>query len=751
MVTEEGAVKVLDFGLAKALRDRSRDEEGEETTAVPSAPATKEGIVMGTPAYMSPEQVGGLAIDHRTDVWSFGVVLWEMLTGKRLFDGESTSEVLGAVLREEPAWGQLPADTPDAVHGLLERCLTRDRRMRLQAIGEARIVIQQCLSPTEGRRSTPTRRRKGRSAAVLLAAAGLGLLAGLSGGEWLWPGRPSRDPAHAAPPLRRWSLVPPQALNLTTHNTDLKLSPNGRHIAYRGDGHLWVLDLDKEQPRRIEGTGRAIDPFWSPDSAFIGYFAGGMAMKVPVQGGTPLPLCHVPDGEAWGASWSPDGDTIVISAGFPGRLYEVSAGGGDPKLILDSSEPASPSGGPIRSIYRPEFLPALAGARVVLFGFGNRVAPNIMMFDLDTRRRRVLGAGALPAYSPSGHVVYQETGLVYRLWAVPFSLETLDVAGRPFLVADSGRDAAVSSDGTLVYVDGDVPRVQLSWFDRRGRMVGRVGQPERIASYPALSPDASRLAVTAGDDWNFRDAWVYDLRRGVRTRLTAAPENLWNVSSPVWSPQGDDLAFTVSNRELMLRRADGSGSATAVLTTETPHTVTDWSSDGQYVLYEVQTERTGIDLRYLKRVGQNAWGALDFLATPFNESAAKVSPDGRYVAYVSDESGRLEVYVRPFPSGFGKWLVSADGGTTPVWRRDGRELFYLDSGFRLSAVAVSTRPVFTVGATTPLFPFPRLTYPEFDVSADGSRFILAAVVGETPRPVIRVVQNWAAEFQARQP
>jgi eukaryotic-like serine/threonine-protein kinase len=754
-VTEDGAVKVLDFGLAKALRDRS--SEGEAGADPAEVLETKEGIVMGTPAYMSPEQVAGIPVDHRTDVWSFGVVLWEMLTGERLFGGETTAEVLGAVLREDPVWARLPKDTPNAIRALLGRCLTRDRRYRLQAIAEARIAIERCLSGSRGsgtmtvpglggawvpwRESstlaTPWRRWPG--ATLLLTLGAMGLLTVVL---------VLTSPTATKVPLRKWSYTPEQKLVLSTHNTDVKLSPDGRHIAYHGDGDLWIQDLDAGRPRRIEGVGNAIDPFWSQDSAYVGYFHGGNVMKVPVQGGSPSVLCPIPSGEPWGGSWSPDGESVVVSSGFPGRLYEVPARGGEPKLVVDASDTVSPGGPPLRSAYRPHFLPAEAGRRVVLFSFGPRTALNLMVWDLETGRRKVLGAGALPSYSPGGYVVYQENGLIYRLWALPFSLRTLDVTGRPFLIASSGRDAAVSADGTLVYVDGDLPRVQLSWFDRRGNVVGHVGNPERIVTFPALSPDGRRLAAAAGDDRNFRDAWVYQLDHGTRTRLTAAPENLWNVFAPVWSPPGDELAFTVSNRDLKVRAADGSGEARTLLSTKSYQRVADWSPDGRLV-YEVRTSRTGTDISILERGAAGAWEQHVFLATPFEEEWAKVSRDGRYLAYCSNESGQWEVYVRPFPSGDRQWLVSKGGGAFPVWSRDGRELFYVDREDRLVSVAVSTQPGLSLGGTTPLFAYPAPsteTFP-FDVALDGSRFIIPATVGEEPPPVIHVVQNWAAEFQ----
>jgi serine/threonine protein kinase len=747
-VTEEGAVKVLDFGLAKAFRDAPSGETTDAASLPAEPPTTREGAVLGTPPYMSPEQVGGARLDPRTDIWSFGVLLWEMLVGERPFDGETTAQVFAAVVRDEPDWARLPAATPETVRTLLQRCLTRERRNRLQAIGEARISLETWLSnpaPTAGTTGPRLPFHGWRWAAGLaLLTGGLGIVAllGLEHGG-------SRPPT----PLRRWSITPRQTLNITTFDTDLKVSPDGRHIVYGSQEGLWVQDLDQDEPRRIEDTSYSIEPFWSADSSFVGYFRDGAVVKVPLRGGAPSVLC--PAAEPWGASWSPDGATIVFSAGYPGVLYEVSANGGTARKIVDPSEPAVPGGAPLGSVYRPDFLPAAAGPRVILFAFGPRTAPTIAMQDLDSRRRKILGAGVLPSYAPSGHIVYQETGIAYSLWAVPFALKTLEVTGRPFQITPRGRDATISDDGTLVYVEGEAPRGQLVWLNRRGEKVGQIGQPEAEFAQPTLSPDGRQLAVAAGADRNFRDAWVYDLARGVRNRLTRSPEDLTNVVTPIWSPRGDEIAFTVGNRDMVVRRADGTGEARTLLTTQAPHYLTDWSSDGRCLVYQLGEGETRSDIWYLRREEDGSWAAHPFLVTASEEGDAKLAPDGRYVAFVSNASGSYEVYVRPFPSGDRSWLISRGGGMNVHWSQHGRELLYVDGEDRLVSVPVSTRPTFSTGSPTPLFELPSPISAnlhrigDFDVSPDGSRFVVPQAVPPPSRPVIHVVQNWIAEFQGR--
>ncbi len=495
-------------------------------------------------------------------------------------------------------------------------------------------------------------------------------------------------------------------------------------------------------------------PFWSPDSYFIGFTAAGELKKVSVQGGLAIRLCELP-GTLYGGTWSPDGEVIVFSSGL--LIYDVPGRGGTPNLLISREESEGSPGGPTGGIVWPHFLPSEAGARVLVFTFGSATEQTMMVQNLETGQRELLGPGAVPFYSPSGHLVYQSGLQTYDLWALPFSLDTLRATGEAFPISQNSRGPTVAADQTLVYLDrSGSGQQQLVWLDRRGEKAGEIGPVQEVIGSPALSPDGLLVAVTATEGSN-QDVWVYDIARGVRTRLSTSPASDWR---PVWSPAGDEVAF-ISNRagneDIFLRQADGSGEEKVLLATPRYEMLSDWSSDGKYLLYQLQDPETGFDLWYLERNEDGSgWEPHPFLQTPFNQFLPRFSPDGRYVAYVSDESGQTEVYVQPCPEGGRKVTVSSNGGTKVRWSRDGKELFYVE-GQTLVAVSVSSGSSFSVGSATRLFEHPGLIggteYPPYDISADGQRFILAewvAAGADAPKPSIRVVQNWFTEFRDRQ-
>ncbi len=385
-----------------------------------------------------------------------------------------------------------------------------------------------------------------------------------------------------------------------------------------------------------------------------------------------------------------------------------------------------------------------------------------MVQDLKTGRRELLGPGSIaPVYSPSGHLVYQSPPSTSVLWALPFSLDTLQATGQAFPIAQNSRVPTVATDGTLVYLDvsGTLQRQrQLVWVNRSGKKVGEIGLPQKGISYLALSPDGRRVAVQVMEVSNY-DIWVWDLTRPVKTRLTTGPDV---DGVPLWSPTGEEVAFPsdrAGNLDIFLRQADGSGEAKVLPATPRNEALTDWSWDGKYLLYWLDDPETGWDLWYLERNEDgSAWEPHPFLHTAFNKCAAKFSPNGRYVAYLSNESGQWGVYVRPFPQGGRRSTVSSNGGTQPRWSRDGKELFYVEGG-TLMAVSVSSGPTFSAGSPRRLFENPSLRdgpgamwYPNYDVSADGRQFVLPERVDlgeEAPKPSIRVVQNWFEQFRDR--
>jgi Tol biopolymer transport system component len=445
----------------------------------------------------------------------------------------------------------------------------------------------------------------------------------------------------------------------------------------------------------------------------------------------------------FGGTWSADGEVMVFASG--GGLWQVSALGGEPSPISLPEEVSE-------IVHWPHFLPVEAGPRVLAFAHGGSNG-TLHVYDVETGRFENLGPGDRVFYSPSGHLVYQPSYSTHDLWALPFSLDTLSAAGEAFPIAENARIPSVARDGTLVYLDGAPEGApQLVWLDRRGNKTGEIGQPQQSLGFPALSPDGRLVAVEAEGD-----VWVYDIERGVRTRLSTGPEH---DRRPVWSPAGDEVAFTslrAGNDDIFLRQADGSGEEMLLATTPRHERVSDWSLDGNYLLYHLRSSGDEGDLWYLMRSEDGSgWDPHSFLQTSFGEVTPRLSPDGRYVAYLSNESGQYEVYVRPFPDGGRKVTVSSNGGTKVRWSRDGNELFYVE-GQTLVAVSVVSGSSLSVDSVTRLFEHPSLSrggfFAPYDVSADGQRFILPEAVrasADASEPSIHVVQNWYEEFRDRE-
>ena len=797
LVTPEGRVKILDFGLALLT-------EGSKLT--------KLDTTVGTVAYMSPEQAQGMEVDYRTDLWALGCVTYEMVRGERPFQGVYDQALVYEIVNQEPEpLTSVRTGVPMELEWMVGKCLAKDREDRYGRAEDMMLDLRTLAEKLKSGGSTILG-----TAASAAGPVGTGTLAGPSPrsgdaqtkrqgeGQAESLSLPNASGAEPAPsavtvrgwkPLLPWFLLAVTAVTLIavsfTHfretpperllrrfaftpavgvgirpaagDTDVAISPNGGHIAFTAadrQGKLWVQDLDQQRPRAIEGTEGAWGPFWSPDSDFIGFAAGGEVKKVSVQGGLASRLCQLPANHFHGGSWSPDGEVIVFSSGDGGAahsLYQVPARGGTPNLLISPEESEESSGGPMGTITWARFLPAEAGARVLVFAFGSPTEKSMMVQNLETGQRELLGPGAFPFYSPSGHLVYQSAPQVYDLWALPFSLDTLKAAGEAFPISERSRGPTIAGDGTLVYLDGTgSDQQQLVWLDRRGEKLGEIGQAQEAIGDPALSPDGRLVAAEATEGSN-RDVWVYDIDRGVRTRVSSSPEA---DMRPVWSPAGDEVAFSsdrAGNLDIFLRQADGSGEEKVLAAKPHLEPLSDWSRDGKYLLYHTTDPKTGADIWYLERDEDGSgWEPHPFLQTPFAERVPRLSPDGRYVAYVSDESGQDEVYVQPFPNGGRRVTVSSNGGTKVRWSRDGKELFYVE-GQTLVAVSVSSGSSFSVGSATRLFEHPGLregfNYAPYDVSADGQRFILAAPVGEgaeAPEPSIRVVQNWYEEFRDRE-
>lgn len=563
-----------------------------------------------------------------------------------------------------------------------------------------------------------------------------------------------REAARPELPLRRFAIVPTEYLHITSFNTDVVISPDGKKIAYRGVGFLHIQELERDEPRRIEGARIINDPFWSPDSRRVGLQQRQQLMVFPMDGGTPVRVCDL-DGELWTGSWSPDGEEIAFTMGARPKLYLVRAKGGEPRLILDPSTGEHGADGPNGAVYAVRYLDAGRDSRILLFAAGPVGEPKLYVQDLKTGRRTGLGPGTLPWYSPSGHILYQESARSYSLWAMPFSLEKLAVTGKPFQVSARGRDPSVSKDGTLVYVETEPPGWRLAWRDREGRYTELSSEMYAFMQAPVLSGDQRYAAIAGGRDSSFSDLWVHDLVRGTRVRLTRAEEELYNTFAPAWSPDGGEVAYVVFGEGIGISRADGTGQREVVYRTPNFIPGLDWSRDGRRILYSIRNPGTGHDLYYLERSGpEGAWQARRFLAEQASEEFPRLSPDGRYAAYQSNVTGRPEVYVRSFPDGAREWAISSRGGRSPRWRQDGRELYYFDGTHALIAVSVRCGETLETGPEEWLFQLPErgplvIVNYHYDAGAGGRRFLFAEPTGPNLPPRIRVVENWYTAFAGR--
>ena len=771
MVDAKGRAKVMDFGLAR-LTEASR--------------LTKTNTAMGTVAYMSPEHAQGIEVDTRTDIWALGCVLYEMISGQRPFQGQYDQALLYEIVHEEPAaLTGLRTGVPVELEFIVNECLAKDRDDRtgtaqevsrkLRTLAEklksgrstvlrptnltadvpATMTAAHTLTPAEAPPSDAVVMKRS-SKRVLQAVAAVFAIAFLG----VTVVHFTQTPPEA--PLRRFSLTTPPNLDVNRLNAGPIISPNGKHIAFTtvgADGRLWVQDLDQDEPRELAGTDGAYRPFWSPDSEYIAYAARGELRKMSVRGGASGLICPLPQPIHEQGAWSPDGESIVFGVGAlgaGGALYEVPAGGGVPEELLAPSD--FPESAVSDWVSRPNFLPR-ESARILLFSYwdnGPRTA-TIYAKNLETGQTEELAPGDNPVYSAlSGHLIYQSDSNVFDLWARPFSPETLQFTGLAFPLRQNARNPSVSDDGTLAYLDGTAVGAQtLVWRSRTGELLETVGQPQPYIGDLALSPDGLRVAVRSNESGNM-DIWVHDLTRSTKTRLTFEDQT---EANPAWSPSGRDIAYRLAGDpgRIRCRAADGTGEAIALVEAEVTLNRPDWSHDGRYLVYTETNPETLSDVRYVELATDgDASQPTTFLGSPAHEQQPRLSPDGRFLAYSSDESGRDEIYLRPFPDGAGKWQASAIGGALPRWRSDGNELFYVE-GTALMAVLVSTESALTLGQPQRLFEAPGLSLTGdgfdrgYDVSADGQRFLtVAAVEDEAPPPKIRLVLNWYEEFRDRE-
>jgi Tol biopolymer transport system component len=758
-VTPEGKVKVLDFGLAKAFAgDAANDDPSNSPTL--SAAATMQGVILGTAAYMSPEQARGKPCDKRTDIWAFGCVLYELLTGKQAFQGESTTEILAAVLRGEPDWQALPATTPAKIRELLGRCLQKDLRRRLHDAADARIEIEETIvAPATAESAAEVKGIRAHGWRGLIVNAGTLLFVALVTGIAIWNLKPS--PVTPPKAVSRFTITLPPGQQLAVPETGpaVALSPDGTQLAYvvrqGGTQQVYLRAIDNLEARPVLGTDEATagtsytEPFFSPDGQWLGFFAGGKLKKVSVSGGATLTLCDFTI--ATGATWGRQG--TIILGNFTGPLQQVSDAGGTPQPLTRLEKGELVHGW-------PELLP---GGKAVLFAAGtinnNWPSAQVAVQLVGTGERRNLIQGAMfPHYAASGHLVYAQGG---TLAAVPFDPQRLAVTGAAVPLVEGVLQSTVDGDaqygfsatGSLAYIPGTTQATQLRlvWVNRNGAEQPLAAREHAYVN-PRISPDGRRVAV--GITEQERQVWLYDLSRDTLTRFTFQGNN--NLV-PFWTPDGKRIAFT-SNKEgqrnIFWQLADGSGGLERLTTSEFVQIPASWSPDGQLLTFSEVNATTGYDI-WVLRMGDRK--AEPFLRTQFNEAAPQFSPDGHWLAYISDESGRKEIYAQPYPGPGGKWQISTEGGAEPLWNRNGRELFYR-SGKKMMAVEIATKPSFSAGTPKMLFEgqyqsLSTISTPNYDVSPDGQRFLMlkpTEQVQSAPTQ-INVVLNWFEELKRRVP
>jgi len=745
-VTEDGTVKVLDFGLAKAWESEGADSSLSLSPTM-TAHATAAGVILGTAAYMSPEQAAGLSADGRADIWSFGVVLWEMLTGHKLFDGETVSHVLAAVLKDEVDLDELPQDIPYKLCELVGRCLQKKPRQRLQAIGDARIVLEDNVAdPASFEKSisppgTPTGRFASWKwaaplgiAAILAAAVGLSVF--------------SRQPSQR---MTQSYLLPPPDGHIRAEQ-GLAVSPDGTVLAYIAEKgnttQLWVHALDSPSARPLEGTGNALLPFWSPDGHHLAFFADGELKRIPVVGGAARSLSEA--SEPRGGTWAPD-DRIIFSPDYRDGLWSITASGGQARRLTELDEERGE-----KSHRWPTVLP---DGKHILFlaqtdeGGSSSDRSSIEALTLaDGSRTRVLEVNSSVAYAPREGLVFWRGGSLY---AQNFDTKRLVLEGDPLQLAeDVGYTQnergvfTISNEGTMVYHKGSgvTQPASLEWYGRDGTSQSEAA-PLGIYRGIALAPDGRRLALTEG-----LTVWVRDLVRGTAARVTDDDED---HLFPVWSPDGKWLAFhtnRTAGSEFRKKLASGLGEEELIVTLDRVSYVRSWSPDGRYLAFHALGAGTEWDC-WLYSFEEDE--VRPVVSTRYSDIEPTFSPDSRWIAYASNESGRSEIYVVPVDDQSRKWQVSTDGGGFPVWSRDGREIFFADLEDNVLAVSVRGETDLEFGVPQILFQMPEqpasfgvFRFSNFKVAPDGLRFL----VHHSPEKSrtadsLTLVQNWSATLR----
>jgi serine/threonine protein kinase/Tol biopolymer transport system component len=744
-ITPDGNVKVLDFGLAKAIEADSSSTDIQNSPTI-SRLATQAGIILGTAAYMSPEQAKAKPVDRRTDIWAFGCVLFEMLTGKRPFEGETVSDALAAVIRAEPDWSLLPVNTPRTIRNLVQRCLKKDSRQRLQAIGDARIALEETIAgvPCEADLPAPGPHRWHRALPWAIAASLV-----FVGALLVWLDlRVANFPARSIVS----QISAPENSNFVLSGLaggPPALSPDGKRLAFvaqnvDGNQLLWVRPLDAATAQPLAGTDGAAFPFWSPESRYVGFIAHGKLNRIDASGGPPLALCDAAVGR--GAAWSSQG-MILFSPAVNSPLFRVPASGGTPqpltKLAADHIAHRWPQFLPDNNHFLYYIWSSIANKSGTYVGTLDGGEPKLLVQE---------NSGAL--FVSPGSLLYVHQG---TLMAQRFDATALRLIGEAAPLAEHvGVNGplrcgqfTVSQNGLLAYSAANQSTSnRLLWFDRSGKQIGDAGAPGNYAD-ARISPDGRRLAIAKiARNTSEVSLWIADLSRGIETRLTF--DEAAGYATPVWSPDGRTITFS-SNRNgalhLYQKPSDGSGDISPLVVDDNVEQFPSWSSDGRYLLFSRTGPQQGANFTIWALPSFGDRKEFVVVKGQFFVDEPELSPDGRWLAYRSAESGKPEVYVIPFGGGSGKWQVSTNGGAFPRWRRDGRELYFLGGDDKIMAAEISRQGVsLGIGKVSALFQVSRSVTigAPYDVTADGKKFVVVTQAAPSTAQPLTLITNWPA-------